>query len=726
MKSIRSCPHHLEESQKPFFYRQSTVVDVIAPSSDPQQVNVQIFLAGGSCHQVDLPSNSLILHDLFAALKAGSQSPTRSVPSFFQIPMREGAAALAFSRKHLLNVVTKPCALVKPSQSQIETRQCENPPSQLGNFGNSARPNDTAVNNMQIVSIGNEAFYLFLDIFVHASGKKVTAVAAYYHDDIDWQNHEVDYERVVLSFGSHESHGTYIPHRLDSWEPSIILDFEHPALETYIRENAWITFTIKAGPHEKTFRVSTKQPPPYETAMSVIIRDENRWITHYLDYYLRCMQVQHVLVYDNNTHDQATLRQLLAPYLEQGQLTYIPWPYRWKNRHVPKQIGQPPQQVHSLNKYANSRWIGVFDVDEFLRIPGQTIPEFLTQYDANEIGGVSFGLRWFMYKGEAHFEDIQNPLLSMLHAKRDPLGRKRQKLFVSPKNVRFMRFHWIQEDATEIQIDDTDIFFHHYYLRNFRFEEGKTESDTVYDDHMLSFSHLLTPESHSREELSSPTINAQPQTAEEWIAHVVTSFKKAEQGESRLSDEILSIEGMCGTFTRHFYNNACNFDGCRFLEIGSWTGASLCSAMFRNHLSAVSIDNWSQFGGPKQVFLENVSKYKGNCDLSILEQDCFTVHTNELGSFNVFLYDGNHSQESQYKALMRYYGNLENYTIIIIDDWNWKDVREGTKEAMKDLNMSVIFDKEIFLNEDDVKDMPRHQGRHTWWNGIYVMVISKT
>ncbi len=701
-------------------------MDAIKPSSDPQQINVQIYLAGGSRHTVELPSDSLILHDLFAALKTYSQPLNFNVPTFFQIPVREGRAALSFSREHLVNVVTEPCALVQPSQSHVENRQNERPLSELGNFAHDANPNDTAVNNMEIVKIDNEAFYLFLDIFVHGSGRKITAVAAYYHEDIDWQCHGVDYEQVVLSFGSHETLGTYIPHRLDSWEPSIILDFEHPALEAYIRENAWITFTIKAGPHEKTFRVSTKRPLAYDTAMSVIIRDENRWITHYLDYYLRCMQVQHVFVYDNYTRDKSTLRQLLAPYLEQGQVTYIPWHYRWKNRQVPKQIGQPPQQVHSLNKYANSRWIGVFDVDEFLRIPGQTIPEFLHQFDADAIGGVSFGLRWFMYKGEADYDDIENPLLSFLHAKRDSLGRKRQKLFVSPRNVRFMRFHWIQEDATETQIDDTDIFFHHYYLRKFRFDEGKTESDTVYDDYMVRFSHLLAPVSLTDRGVSNLTPSAKLQTADEWIAHVEASFEKAEQSTSRLSEEILSMEGMCGTFTRHFYNNVCNFEGCRFIEIGSWTGASLCSAMFRNHLSAVSIDNWSQFGGPKQIFLENVSKYKGHCELSIIEQDCFAVDMNELGSCNVFLYDGHHSKESQYKALMQYYGHFENYAIVIIDDWNWKDVREGTKEAMKDLEISVLFEKEIFLNEDDVKDMPRHKGRHTWWNGIYVMVICKS
>ena len=64
-----------------------------------------------------------------------------------------------------------------------------------------------------------------------------------------------------------------------------------------------------------------------------------------------------------------------------------------------------------------------------------------------------------------------------------------------------------------------------------------------------------------------------------YINHVNKSFENAENNVSKLSSEILSLDGMTGNKTRHFYNNILNIDDARYLEIGTWKGSSLCSAM---------------------------------------------------------------------------------------------------------------------------------------------------
>jgi len=58
------------------------------------------------------------------------------------------------------------------------------------------------MNDMEIVKLGDREFFLFLDIFVHWSGSKITAAAPYYGDDIDWAEHGVDLDEVVLTLGS--------------------------------------------------------------------------------------------------------------------------------------------------------------------------------------------------------------------------------------------------------------------------------------------------------------------------------------------------------------------------------------------------------------------------------------------------------------------------------------------------------------------------------------------
>ncbi|MCK5359862.1 MAG: glycosyltransferase family 92 protein, partial [Gammaproteobacteria bacterium] len=494
-----------------------------------------------------------------------------------------------------------------------------------------------------------------------------------------------------------------------------------------IRKNPLLNIEIRAGTHSKRFVLNTRVQASYETAMSLIIKNENRWVRTYLDYYLECMAVEHVYLYDNNTEDLNGLMNTLAPYINSGKLTYIPWRYRWRNKQPYKQIGQPPQEVQCLNKYGSTKWIGFFDIDEFLRIPGQTIPEFLHRYDAAKVGGISFGLRWFMYQGDMEFNELDNPLLECLYSRRSGLGRKRQKLFVSPQNVRFMRFHWIEEGQQEVQIDDEDIFFHHYYLTEDRYIEGKQENGLVYDDYMLRFSAQLLDHQSRR---SAITTKARPRDVPAWIEHIDDSFKQAEYGWSRLSHTLLSLEGMSGTFTRHFYNNLCNLDACHYLEIGCWKGASLSAAMFGNSIQVTAIDNWSEFRwpdreDPRDVFFENVEHYKGECDLNILEQDCFEVERESLGKIDIYLFDGNHSAESQYRAIEYYYPALSDLAVVIIDDWNFPDVRKGTKKALEALNIKVEYSKEIILPQDEVANMPRHKGKYGWWNGIFVMLINK-
>ena len=135
--------------------------------------------------------------------------------------------------------------------------------------------------------------------------------------------------------------------------------------------------------------------------------------------------------------------------------------------------------------------------------------------------------------------------------------------------------------------------------------------------------------------------------------HVERAFEDAEKGRSKITEGIIEMEGMSGIKTRHFYNNLLNREDARYLEIGTWKGSSVCSAMCGNHAKVVCIDNWSQFGGPKSEFIQNFKKYKGDNYAIFIEKDCYQVDVESLPSFNIYMYDGNHTNDSHYKALLR-------------------------------------------------------------------------
>lgn len=206
--------------------------------------------------------------------------------------------------------------------------------------------------------------------------------------------------------------------------------------------------------------------------------------------------------------------------------------------------------------------------------------------------------------------------------------------------------------------------------------------------------------------------------------HIERAFENAENGISKITPGVIALSGMTGTKTRHFYNNLISMPDARYLEIGTWKGSSVCSAMCGNGASVTCIDNWSEFGGPKEEFLVNFAEYKGDNTASFIEADCFAVDVTLLPKYNVYMYDGNHTMDSHQKALLHYYPVLDDIFILVVDDWNWQDVRDGTRSAIETLNCKILYQKEIRLTSDNSHtDMT--EAAATWWNGIYVAVLQK-
>jgi hypothetical protein len=201
------------------------------------------------------------------------------------------------------------------------------------------------------------------------------------------------------------------------------------------------------------------------------------------------------------------------------------------------------------------------------------------------------------------------------------------------------------------------------------------------------------------------------------IKHIENSLEKTNNYNSKITKEILNIHGMSGKKTRHFYNNICSMDDSRYLEIGTWKGSSLCSAMCNNKITCTAIDNWSEFGGPKKEFLKNFNKFKGENNATFIEKNCWSVDVTKLGKFNIYMYDGNHKRISHFKALNRYLPCLDNEFIYLVDDWNCKRVRDGTLKSIKKNNLEILYQKEIYT--------PSNNCANDWHNGISIFVLKK-
>jgi hypothetical protein len=207
---------------------------------------------------------------------------------------------------------------------------------------------------------------------------------------------------------------------------------------------------------------------------------------------------------------------------------------------------------------------------------------------------------------------------------------------------------------------------------------------------------------------------------------IENSIGKAEDLISKLPVSVSERPGMSSRKIRHLLNNLCSMEDARYLNIGLCSGSSFWSAVFHNNVKATGID-WFRNDttkGTEKEFWTNFSAVINLEDqildryFQIYNQDCFTVKPKD--KFNIYLYDAGHSEENQYKALTYFNEYLDNEFILLVDDWDDKDVQFGTSRAIKDLGYKAKFFWEgagQFGNWEPSSD--------TWWNGFLVALIKK-
>jgi hypothetical protein len=228
----------------------------------------------------------------------------------------------------------------------------------------------------------------------------------------------------------------------------------------------------------------------------------------------------------------------------------------------------------------------------------------------------------------------------------------------------------------------------------------------------------------TREEMSV-VFNGEPASCAE-AGRIWDAFRTSMALDNDLPDQILNMRGMSGRKYRRFINRLVDATpNARYLEIGSWTGSTTCAAMAGNSVRVVCIDNWAQFDGPKAEFESNTTCFLGSrTNFRSIESDFRFVDYGELGTFNIYLFDGPHEYQDQYNGIVITQPALAEVHILIVDDWNWPSVRRGTLDALQSLATEVLYSIEIRTTQADCHPMQSSQ-KTDWHNGYYFAACRK-
>lgn len=178
---------------------------------------------------------------------------------------------------------------------------------------------------------------------------------------------------------------------------------------------------------------------------------------------------------------------------------------------------------------------------------------------------------------------------------------------------------------------------------------------------------------------------------------------------------LLKINGMSTAANCFLINSICNSltENQLYLNVGVWNGLTYCAGLLNTKCKAIGIDNFSQFGGPKEIFLKNYQSYKRNNDefYDIDYTEYFKTHKEQI---HFYFYDGEHSYENQYNGIKVAAPFLDKGSLILVDDTNMSAPRDATFDALRDLNIKY----DIWLDQKTA-----HNCHPTFWNGLILCQV---
>lgn len=164
----------------------------------------------------------------------------------------------------------------------------------------------------------------------------------------------------------------------------------------------------------------------------------------------------------------------------------------------------------------------------------------------------------------------------------------------------------------------------------------------------------------------------------------------------------------------------------RYFECGVHKGGLFCSAIRNNPnlLMATANDSFASDETNEDKawpqFVSNGGKCKSDkTEFAVIVGDTFEVDPSIIvGPIDLYLFDADHSYESQRKAMSHFLPAMADEFIVCVDDYDWREVSEGTQQGLFEIRSQYeILFEHMFIGNDHDND--------GFWNGFYVALLRK-
>lgn len=236
--------------------------------------------------------------------------------------------------------------------------------------------------------------------------------------------------------------------------------------------------SIKLLINDKKVETNVSKYPEFknEIIMSTIVKNEDSYIIQWIKFYLN-LGVHRFIIYDNSNEN--TLPEVLNDYIKNEIVVLIKWNYPYR---LPKSgfSGQQSQQNHSIHAFQNSKYIGLFDVDEYLNFQNHdTIESFIDDFvklkniKLENSGSFKFWSKDFYNPDNLPTND--NNFFKIFKCS-NVITNGHEKHFVIPKNVKTFSVHVITKGKFMHPIPPDVAYFNHYLFLNKK-SRGRNKSN---------------------------------------------------------------------------------------------------------------------------------------------------------------------------------------------------------------------------------------------------------